>query len=185
MPAPASSVLLSSCWARSSRTHFAGAVTPVASCPVRRQARKSIRSATRTRTRRRWCSNGCEHGEQAGLPTHIVDRGIAVATGDIRTTPDCAGHRIDHGLPPPNAAATNLAPRLIPQGATASGWRVCAHSAIGAELDCLPSSEGWSRLGESNPGPAHYEEAGRRHLWVPTCDNRCSADAFGCISGTS
>lgn len=38
------------------------------------------------------------HGEQAGLPTHIVDRGIAVATGDIRATPDCAGHRIDHGL---------------------------------------------------------------------------------------
>jgi hypothetical protein len=34
---------------------------------------------------------------------------------------------------------------------------VCAQSTIGSELDCSPSSEEWSRLGESNPGPAHYE----------------------------
>jgi hypothetical protein len=34
------------------------------------------------------------HGEQAGLPTHFIDRGVAVATGDIRAAPDCAGHRV-------------------------------------------------------------------------------------------
>jgi hypothetical protein len=34
------------------------------------------------------------HGEQAGLPTHLLDRGIAVATGSARAAPDCAGHRV-------------------------------------------------------------------------------------------
>jgi hypothetical protein len=34
------------------------------------------------------------HGEQAGLPTHLLDRGVAVATGSVRAAPDCAGHRV-------------------------------------------------------------------------------------------
>ena len=34
------------------------------------------------------------HGEQAGLPEHLVDRGVAVATGGVRSAPDCAGHRV-------------------------------------------------------------------------------------------
>ncbi len=34
------------------------------------------------------------HGEQAGLPTHLLDRGVAVATGNVRAAPDCAGHRV-------------------------------------------------------------------------------------------
>jgi hypothetical protein len=34
------------------------------------------------------------HGEQADLPPHLIDRAIAVATGDIRAAPDCAGHRV-------------------------------------------------------------------------------------------
>jgi hypothetical protein len=33
------------------------------------------------------------HGEQAGLPEHLVDRGVAVASGGVRSVPDCAGHR--------------------------------------------------------------------------------------------
>ncbi|MGH3788900.1 MAG: hypothetical protein ACRDRG_20650 [Pseudonocardiaceae bacterium] len=33
------------------------------------------------------------HGEQAGLPTHLVDRGVAVATGDVRAAPDCLAQR--------------------------------------------------------------------------------------------
>jgi hypothetical protein len=43
------------------------------------------------------------HGEQAGLPPHLIDRGIAVATGDIRATPDCAGHRVESWTAPPRA----------------------------------------------------------------------------------
>jgi hypothetical protein len=35
-------------------------------------------------------------------------------------------------------------------------------STIGSELDCLPSPEKWSRLGESNPGPAHSEFVDKR-----------------------
>ncbi len=34
------------------------------------------------------------HGEQAGLPEHLIDRGIAVTTGSVRAAPDCAGHRV-------------------------------------------------------------------------------------------
>ncbi|MDQ3826997.1 MAG: hypothetical protein M3319_04215, partial [Actinomycetota bacterium] len=34
------------------------------------------------------------HGEQAGLPMHLIDRGVAVATGSVRAAPDCAGHRV-------------------------------------------------------------------------------------------
>ncbi len=34
------------------------------------------------------------HGEQAGLPEHLIDRGVAVATGGVRSAPDCAGHRV-------------------------------------------------------------------------------------------
>jgi hypothetical protein len=34
------------------------------------------------------------HGEQAGLPTHLLDRAVAVATGSVRAAPDCAGHRV-------------------------------------------------------------------------------------------
>jgi hypothetical protein len=34
------------------------------------------------------------HGEQASLPTHLIDRGIAVTTGEVRAAPDCAGHRV-------------------------------------------------------------------------------------------
>jgi hypothetical protein len=34
-----------------------------------------------------------------------------------------------------------------------------------SDLGYLPRSEPWSRLGESNPGPAHYEEAAPRLLW--------------------
>jgi hypothetical protein len=41
-------------------------------------------------------------------------------------------------------------------------------SIIGPDLGCLPSSEPWSRLGESNHGPAHYGETGPRPLWAST-----------------
>jgi hypothetical protein len=34
------------------------------------------------------------HGEQAGLPEHLIDRGVAVAAGGVRAAPDCAGHRV-------------------------------------------------------------------------------------------
>jgi len=34
------------------------------------------------------------HGEQAGLPEHLVDRGVAVAAGGVRAASDCAGVRV-------------------------------------------------------------------------------------------
>jgi len=34
------------------------------------------------------------HREQAGLPEHLVDRGVAVATGGVRAASDCAGLRV-------------------------------------------------------------------------------------------
>lgn len=34
------------------------------------------------------------HGEQAGLSEHLVDRAVAVATGDARAASDCAGLRV-------------------------------------------------------------------------------------------
>ncbi|MGQ0776593.1 MAG: hypothetical protein ACT4NY_19570 [Pseudonocardiales bacterium] len=34
------------------------------------------------------------HGEQAGLAEHLVDRGVAVAAGDVRAPSDCAGLRV-------------------------------------------------------------------------------------------
>lgn len=34
------------------------------------------------------------HGEQAGLPEHLVDRGVAVAAGGARAASDCAGLRV-------------------------------------------------------------------------------------------
>jgi hypothetical protein len=54
-PRAGRSVLLSSCWTRSYRTHFPGAVAPVADdLTVHWQARRSTGLATRARTRRRW-----------------------------------------------------------------------------------------------------------------------------------
>jgi hypothetical protein len=56
------------------------------------------------------------HGEQAGLPTYLIDRGVAVTTGSVRPAPDCAGHRVESSIAllNLNAAASNLAPRWIP-----------------------------------------------------------------------
>jgi hypothetical protein len=34
------------------------------------------------------------HGEQAGLPEHLVDRGVAVAAGGVRAASECAGLRV-------------------------------------------------------------------------------------------
>lgn len=34
------------------------------------------------------------HGEQAGLPEHLVDRGVAVAAGGARAASDCTGLRV-------------------------------------------------------------------------------------------
>jgi hypothetical protein len=34
------------------------------------------------------------HGEQTSLSERLVDRGVAVATGDVRAAPDCAGHQV-------------------------------------------------------------------------------------------
>jgi hypothetical protein len=34
------------------------------------------------------------HGEQAGLPTHLIDRAVTVATGNPRTATDCTGQSV-------------------------------------------------------------------------------------------
>lgn len=34
------------------------------------------------------------HGEQAGLPEHLIDRAVAVAAGGVRAASDCAGLRV-------------------------------------------------------------------------------------------
>ncbi len=46
----------------------------------------------------------------------------------------------------------------------------------------VTAEQRWSRLGESNPGPAHYEGAGPRLLWL--LHNSCRSHTYGCISGT-
>jgi hypothetical protein len=42
---------------------------------------------------------------------------------------------------------------------------LCTQPTTDSDLGYLPRSEPLSRLGESNPGPAHYEETAPRHLW--------------------
>ncbi len=49
--------------------------------------------------------------------------------------------------------------------ATGWGWQVRALCTIDSDLGYFPRPELWSRLGESNPGPAHYEETGPHLLW--------------------
>jgi hypothetical protein len=42
-----------------------------------------------------------------------------------------------------------------------------AQSTTDPDLGYFPRSESWSRLGESNPGPAHYELCGSLSVAVP------------------
>ena len=46
------------------------------------------------------------------------------------------------------------------------------------------AGQGWSHRGESNPGPAHYEQTASGLLWGSTRDNICRSHTFGCSSGT-
>ena len=64
------------------------------------------------------------------------------------------------------------------------GLQLHSHHAsrLRSQPECAFPGERWSRLGESHPGPAHYEETGPRPLWASISDNSCNSHTLEAIS---